>query len=209
GEQGVVTSRVFFEFARSHRAGGWLVLETGAVSYGKATPYLPVVDLLKAYFKVDDSDGQRQVREKITGKLLTLDRALGPLLPAFLALFDVPVDDAEWQASDPRERRQRTLDAVKRLLLADSPLQPLLVVFEALPWIDGETQAFLDTLFESLATARILVLVNYRPEYRHPWGTKSYYTQLRIDPLHVEGAEEFLQALLGPDPGLDPLRRLL
>src|SRR5262249_61044861 len=107
GEQGVVTSRLFFEFARSHRAGGWLVLETGAVSYGKATPYLPVVDLLKAYFKIDDSDGQRQVREKITGKLFTLDRALAPSLPAFLALFEVPVDDPGWPATDPREGRQR------------------------------------------------------------------------------------------------------
>src|SRR5262249_44028688 len=209
GEPGVGKSRLFFEFARSHRTGGWLALETGAVSYGQATPYLPVVDLLKAYFKIDDSDGQRQVREKITGKLFTLDRALAPSLPAFLALFEVPVDDPEWQASDPRERRQRTLDAVKRLLLAESRVQPLLLVFEDLHWIDGETQAFLDAFLESVATARILVLVNYRPEYRHAWGTKSYYTQLRVDPLHVESAEELLQALLGPDAGLHALRRLL
>ena len=209
GEPGVGKSRLFFEFTRSHRTGAWLVLESGSVSYGKATPYLPVVDLLKGYFKIDDRDGQRQVREKITGKLLTLDRALGPSLPAFLALFDVSVDDPEWQASDPRDRRQRTLDAVKHLLLAESRIQPLLLVFEDLHWIDSETQAFLDTLFESLPTARTLVLVNYRPEYRHVWGGKTYYTQLRIDPLQAESAEEFLHALLGPDPGLDPLRRLL
>jgi class 3 adenylate cyclase/predicted ATPase len=209
GEPGVGKSRLFFEFVRSHRARTWLVLESGSVSYGKATPYLPIVDLLKGYFKVEDRDGQRQVREKITGKLLTLDRALGPSVPAFLALFDVPVDDPEWQASDPRERRQRTLDAVKRLLLAESRVQPLLLVFEDLHWIDSETQGFLDTLFESLPTARVLVCVNYRPEYRHAWGGKTYYTQLRIDPLQAESAEAFLHALLGPDPGLDPLRRLL
>jgi len=209
GEPGVGKSRLFFEFARSHRARAWLVLESGSVSYGKATPYLPVIDLLKVYFKVEDRDDQRQVREKVTGKLLTLDRALEPSVPAFLALFDVPVDDPEWQASDPRQRRQRTLDAVKRLLLAESRVQPLLLVFEDLHWIDSETQAFLDTLFESLPTARILVLVNYRPEYQHAWGRKTYYTQLRIDPLPAECAEEFLHALLGPDPGLDSLRRLL
>ncbi len=209
GEPGVGKSRLFFEFARSHRARGWLALESGSVSYGKSTPYLSVIDLLRGYFKVEDRDDQRQVREKITGKLLTLDRALEPSVPAFLALFDLPVDDPEWQASDPRQRRQRTLHGVKRLLLAESRVQPLLLVFEDLHWIDSETQAFLDTLFESLPTARILVLVNYRPEYQHAWGGKTYYTQLRIDPLPAESAGEFLHALLGPDAGLDPLRRLL
>jgi len=209
GEPGVGKSRLFFEFVRSHRARAWLVLESGSVSYGKATPYLPVIDLLKAYFKVEDRDDQRQVREKITGKLLTLDRSLEPSVAAFLALFDVPVDDPEWQANEPRQRRQRTLDAVKRLLLAESRVQPLLLVVEDLHWIDSETQAFLDTLFESLPTARLLVLVNYRPEYQHAWGGKTYYTQLRIDPLAAESAEEFLHALLGSESGLDPLRRLL
>jgi class 3 adenylate cyclase/predicted ATPase len=209
GEPGVGKSRLFFEFARSHRTRAWLVLESGSVSYGKATPYLPVIDLLKVYFKMEDRDDQRQVREKITGKLLTLDRALEPSVPALLALFDVPVDDPEWQASDPRQRRQRTLDAVKRLLLAESRIQPLILVFEDLHWIDSETQAFLDGLVESLPSARILVLVNYRPEYQHAWGGKTYYTQLRIDPLPTESAEELLHAVLGSDVGLNPLRRLL
>ncbi len=209
GEPGVGKSRLFFEFTRSHRAQSWLVLESGSVSYGKATPYLPVVDLLRAYFKIEDRDDQRQVREKVTGKLLTLDRALEPAVPALLALLDIPVDDTDWQASDPRQRRQRMLDAIKRLLLAESRVQPLLLVFEDLHWIDSETQAFLDTFFESLPTTRILVLVNYRPEYQHTWGRKTYYIQLRIDPLPAQNAEELLHALLGPDPGLDPLRRLL
>jgi class 3 adenylate cyclase len=209
GEPGVGKSRLFFEFTRSYRTQSWLVLESGSVSYGKATPYLPVIDLLKAYFKIEDRDDQRQVREKVTGKLLTLDRALESSVPALLALLDIPVDDTDWQASDPRQRRQRTLDAVKRLLLAESCVQPLLLVFEDLHWIDSETQAFLDTFFESLPTTRILVLVNYRPEYQHTWGRKTYYIQLRIDPLPAQNADELLHALLGPDPGLDPLRRLL
>jgi predicted ATPase len=209
GEPGVGKSRLVFEFARSHRTAAWLVLESGSVSYGKATPYLPVIDLLKVYFKIEDRDDQRQVREKITGKLLTLDRTLEPFVPAFLGLFDVPVDDPVWQASDPRQRRQKTLDAVKRLLLAESRVQPLLLIFEDLHWMDSETQAFLDTLFDSLPTARILVLVNYRPEYQHAWSGRTYYTQVRIDPLPAESAEALLHALLGSDSGLDPLRRLL
>ena len=146
----------------------------------------------------------------MTGKLLTLDAPLGPTLPAFLALLDVPVEDAAWQALDPPQRRQRTLDALKRLLLRESQVQPLLLVFEDLHWIDAETQALLDSLVESLPTARLLLLVNYRPEYQHGWGSKTYYTQLRLDPLPPASAEELLAgAARGATPSLEPLKRLL
>jgi len=209
GEAGVGKSRLVWEFTHSHRTEGWLILESGSVSYGKATAYLPVIDLLKAYCQIESRDDLRKIREKVTGKLLTLDRALEPTLPALLSLLDVPVEDPQWQALDPPKRRQRTLDACKRLLLRESQVQPLLLVFEDLHWIDTETQALLDTLLESLPTARLLLLVNYRPEYQHTWGSKTYYTQLRIDPLPPESAEELLQALLGPDPGLQPLKQLL
>ena len=209
GEPGVGKSRLVYEFTHSHRVQDWLILEAGSVSYGKATSYLPVIDLLKAYFKVHDRETHRDIREKVTGKLLTLDRTLEPILPALLALLDVPVEDAHWQALDPAQRRQRTLDAVKHLLLRESQGQPLLVVFEDLHWIDAETQALLDGLVESLPTARLLLLVNYRPEYQHGWGRKTYYSQLRLDALPPEGAGEPLSALLGDDPGLEPLKRLL
>ena len=209
GEAGVGKSRLVWEFARSHRTHGWLVLESGSVSYGKATPYLPVIELLKAYLRIQERDDQREIRERVAGKLLMLDRALEPLLTPLLALLDVPVDDAAWDALDPPQRRQRTLDAVKRLLLRESQVQPLLVIFEDLHWIDSETQALLDGLIESLPTARVLLLVNYRPEYQHAWGRKTYYTQLRIDPLPPESAEELLTALLGEDATFEPLKRLL
>jgi class 3 adenylate cyclase/tetratricopeptide (TPR) repeat protein len=209
GEPGVGKTRLFYEFTHAHRTPGWLILESHSVSYGKATPYLPVRDLLKVYFEIDDRDEARKVRERVTGKLLTLDAALGPALPALLALLDVPVDDPAWQALDPSQRRQRTLEALKRLLLRESQAQPLLMVFENLHWIDAETQGFLDNLVESLPTARILLLVNYRPEYHHAWGHKTYYTQLRLDPLPPEGAEELLEVLLGDDPGLAPFKQRL
>jgi class 3 adenylate cyclase/tetratricopeptide (TPR) repeat protein len=209
GEPGVGKTRLVHEFTRSHRTHGWLVLESSSVSYGKATAYLPVRDLLKAYFQLDDRDDGRKIREKLTGKLLTLDAALGPTLPAFLALLDVPVEDRSWQELDPTQRRQRTLEAIKGLLLRESQVQPLLLVFENLHWIDAETQAVLDSLIDSLPTARMLLLVNYRPEYQHGWGNKTYYTQLRLDPLPTASAEELLQALLGNDPSLVPLTRLV
>ncbi len=209
GEAGVGKSRLVWEFTRSHHTHGWLILEGGSVSYGKATPYLPVIELLKAYCRIQERDIQREIRERVAGKLLMLDRALEPLLTPLLALLDVPVDDPAWDALDPPQRRQRILEAVKRLLLRESQVQPLLVLLEDLHWIDTETQALLDGLIESLPTARLLLLVNYRPEYQHAWGSKTYYTQLRIDPLPPESAEELLHALLGEDPTLEPLKRLL
>jgi class 3 adenylate cyclase/tetratricopeptide (TPR) repeat protein len=213
GEPGVGKSRLFYEFTRSHRAQGWLIMESSSASYGKATPYLPVIDLIKSYCQIEAQDDGRQIREKLTSKLLALDRALEPTLPAFLALLEVPVDPGSersmWRDLDPPQRRQRTLDSVKRLLLRESEAQPLLLVFEDLHWIDSETQALLDNLVESLPTARILLLVNYRPEYQHRWGNKTYYTQLRIDPLSAESAEELLRDLLGDDIALQPFKRRL
>jgi class 3 adenylate cyclase/tetratricopeptide (TPR) repeat protein len=209
GEAGVGKSRLFLEFTRSHHTHGWLVLQSGSVSYGKATLYLPVIDLLKSYFNIQDRDGHREIRERVAGKLLILDRALEPLLTPLLALLDVPVDDAAWTTLDPPQRRRRTMDAVKRLLLRESQVQPLVVVFEDLHWIDSETQALLDGLIESLPTARVLLLVNYRPEYEHAWGRKTFYLQLRIDPLPPESAEELLNVLLGEDRTLEPLKRVL
>jgi class 3 adenylate cyclase/tetratricopeptide (TPR) repeat protein len=209
GEAGVGKSRLVWEFTRSHRTHGWLVLESGSVSYGKATPYLPVIELLKAYCRIQERDDPRAIRERMAGKLLMLDRALEPLLTPLLALLDVPVDEAPWATLDPPQRRQRTLEAVKRLLLRESQVQPLLVIFEDLHWIDAETQALLDGLMESLPTARVLLLVTYRPEYQHTWGRKSYYLQLRIDPLPPKSAEALLTAVLGEDRTLGPLKRVL
>src|SRR5262249_43243773 len=135
----------------------------------------------------------------------TLDAALQDVIPALLALLDALPDDSPFRQLDPPQRRQRTLAALKRVLLRESQVQPLLLVFEDLHWIDSETQALLDSLVESLPTAHLLLLVNYRPEYQHGWGSKTYYTQLRLDPLPPLRADEFLHALLGDDASLQPL----
>src|SRR6516162_7568203 len=209
GEAGVGKSRLLWEFMRSHRTRGWLILESGSVSYGKATPYLPVIELLKSYFRIQDRDDQREIRERVAGKLLMLDRALEPLLPLLLALLDVPVDDAAWAALDPPQRRLRTIEAVKRLLVGESQVQPLLVLFEDLHWIDSESQAVLDGLIEDLPASRILLLVNYRLDYQHSWGSKTYYSQLRLDALPPESAGELLYALLGGASELERLKQIL
>jgi class 3 adenylate cyclase/tetratricopeptide (TPR) repeat protein len=209
GEPGVGKSRLYWEFTRSQLTDGWLICESTSVSYGKATAYLPVIDLLRMYFKIADGDAPRAVREKITGKLLTLDENLRGALPPLLSLLGVPVADPQWDALGAVERRERILEAVKHVVLRESQVQPVALLFEDLHWIDTETQALLDSLVESLPTARALLLVNYRPEYQHAWGGKTYYTQLRIDPLGADGAAALLDGLLGPDRPLAPLKRLL
>ena len=209
GEPGVGKSRLVHEFTHSDRVHQWVIVDAASVSYGKATSYRPVIDLLKGYFKIGDRDDHREMRAKVLGRVLGLDGALEPLLPPLLALLDIPVEDPAWQNLDPPQRRQRTLDAVKQLLLHESQVQPLLVVFEDLHWVDGETQALLDGLVESLGLANLLLLVDYRPEYEHRWGSKTAYSQLRLDNLPAERAAELLAALLGPDPGLVPLTQML
>jgi predicted ATPase len=209
GEAGVGKSRLVYEVVHSHRTQGWLVLESASVSYGKATPYFPVLDLLKRYAQVEDRDDTRTIRARVTGQVLTLDAALQETIPALLALLDALPEDSPFLTLDPPQRRRRTLDGLKRVLLRESQVQPLLLVFEDLHWIDTETQALLDGLVESLPTARLLLLVNYRPEYQHGWGSKTYYTQLRLDPLPPVSANELLHALLGDDSSLEPLKQLL
>src|SRR5262249_24279453 len=150
-----------------------------------------------------------EIREKVTGKLFTLDESLKSTLRALLALLDVPVHDASWQRLDPTQRRLRTLDAIKRLLLREARDQPLLRIFEDLHWMDGETQALPDNLVDGLASSRVLLLVDYRPQYEHRCSNKTYYSQMRLDALPADGADELLRALVGDDPSLGPLKRLL
>ena len=209
GEAGVGKSRLVYECVHGHATQSWRVLESASVSYGRATPYFSVIDLLKRYAHLDDADDVRTIRAKVTGQVLMLDEALQDTLPTLLALLDALPDDSPFHQLDPAQRRQRTLTALKRVLLRESQVQPLLLVVEDLHWIDTETQTLLDSLVESLPTAQILLLVNYRPEYQHSWGSKTYYTQLRLDPLPPASAAAVLQALLGDDPSLAPLTSLL
>jgi class 3 adenylate cyclase len=209
GEAGVGKSRLVYECVHSYRTQGWLVLESASVSYGKATPYFPVIDLLKRYCHTEERDDSRTIRAKVTGQVLTLDATLQDTVPALLALLDALPDNDPFLRLDPPQQRQRTLEALTRVLLRESQVQPLLLVFEDLHWIDTETQALLDRLVDSLPTAHLLLLINYRPEYQHGWASKTYYAQLRLDPLPPASAEALLASLLGQDPSVQPLTQLL
>ena len=208
GEPGLGKSRLFYEFKLTSQRG-CLVLEAFAVSHGKASPYLPVVELLKDYFQIGPQDDERTRSAKVMGQVLALDKSLEDTLPYLLALLGVEDPESSLQQMDPQIRRTRTFEAIKKLFLRESLNQTLILVFEDLHWIDTETQGFLDTLSESVASAQLLLLVNYRPEYRHEWGSKTYYTQLRLVPLGKAEAEELLTFLVGSDVGLTALKQLI
>jgi len=208
GEPGVGKSRLFYEF-KAVAQSGCLVLEAYSVSHGKASAYLPVIDLLKSYFEIMPEDDERKRREKVAGKVVILDRTLEDTLPYLYSLLGISESDDPLAPLDPQTRRRRTLEAIKRILVRESLSQPLIVEFEDLHWIDSETQALLNLLVDGIATARIMFLVNYRPEYHHQWGSKTYYSQLRLDPLGKESAQELLTALMGDDESTLALKRLI
>ncbi len=207
-EAGTGKSRLFFEFKAKNQSG-WMVLEAFSVSHGKASAFLPVIDLLWSYFKINSEDDERTRREKINGKILTLDRSLEDGLPYIYGLLGLSDENSLVAEVEAQTRKRRALDAIKRILLRESLSQPLIVIFEDLHWVDDESQAFLNLLADSIGTARILMLVNYRPEYSHQWNSKTYYTQLRLDPLGRESADEMLAALLGDSAELMALKRTI
>lgn len=210
GEAGVGKSRVFLEFAGSSHMQGWLVLEASSVSYGKATSYLPLVDLLNRYYEIRGRDDERQVREKIAGKLSVLgEQKLVAQMPLFLGALGMGAGEEAWTNLTPAERQSQMFEAVKQLLIRESREQPLCIVFEDLHWIDAETQTFLELLMESIPAARVLMLVNYRPEYDLRWAGKSYFSQTRIDPLPPASADELLEVLLGTHAELGPIKQEL
>ena len=209
GEPGVGKSRFLYELTQIGAMRDWRVLRCGGVSHGTTTPLLPVGELLRRYFAIEDADATESIYAKVSETLLSRHEALRALLTPLLSLLDVAVDDPAWSNLDPSQQRRQIQDAVKELLRNESRIQPLLVIVEDLHWIDPATQALLDGLIESLPTARLLLLVDYRPEYQHRWGSKTYYSQLRLGALPPENTSELLHALVGDDPGLEPLTRQL
>ena len=172
-------------------------------------PYLPVLDLLKSCFPIEEHDDGQTIRDKLSRKVLTLDRSLEDTLPYLFALLAVSEPDNALQQMDPQIKRRRTFEVIKRLLLRDSLNQSLLLCVEDLHWLDSESQAFLTALSEGLTAAHVLLLVTYRPEYQHAWSSHTSYTQLRPDPLGREEAEELLTALLGGGAEVQGLKQLI
>jgi class 3 adenylate cyclase/tetratricopeptide (TPR) repeat protein len=230
GEAGMGKSRLVHEFVHYHVPSGWLVLEGTSVSYGKATVYFPIIELLRRYFAISEAEETESIQAKVIDYVLKLDEMLKDAIPPILALLNALPDHKEdslagkgsngrrqevidattrFNSMEPQQRRRNTFDVLKRVFMRESQKNSLILVFEDLHWIDSETQAFLDSLVESLPMARILLLVDYRPGYSQTWSEKTYYTQIRVDPLPSTGADELLQHLMGNNEDLAPLKELL
>ena len=207
-EAGTGKSRLLYEFKAGLPAECKL-LEAYSVSHGKASAWLPVLELLRGYFCIQDADEPPTRREKVRTTLSALDPALSDTLPYLLGLLGIQDAPDLLAQMDAQIRRRRTLDALKRILLRESFKQPLVVIFEDLHWIDAETQGLLDLLADIVAGARLLLVVDYRPEYRHGWAGRSHYLQLRLDPLVSESAAAMLAALLGEGEELAALKRAI
>lgn len=168
-----------------------------------------MLELLHNYFAIDQSDNNESRRLKVASRLNTLDPTLCDSLPFLFALLGIQRIPDPIAEIGPTVRRARTLEAVKRIVVAESSNQPTILIIEDLHWIDPETQAMLDFLAEGIADARVMLVVSYRPEYRHKWSGKSYYSEIRLDRLSRENAGAMLDALLGRAVELDHLKRLI
>jgi class 3 adenylate cyclase/tetratricopeptide (TPR) repeat protein len=206
GEPGVGKSRLIAEFTRSHRFEGALLLEARSVSYGRATPYLPVIHLLRAYFGIHADDDVHRAKDKIDAKLQALGSSLPDHRAAIFDLLAIEESDARWRDFDPSERRQKLQEGVLDVVLREARSRPVCLVFEDLHWVDNETREFLSKLVEFIPTRRILLLVNYRPEYQCDWGRKTYFRQLPVTPLSAASSHKLLDNLLGTFPQLKELK---
>jgi DNA-binding SARP family transcriptional activator len=209
GDPGVGKSRLVHEFISSRATAEWTVLETGTTSHDKEATYLPIANLLRAWFGIGERDTKTEAAGRLHSSAAALDEALIPVLPPLAAMLDLLPEDPRWSALNAQQQRERTLDGVTTVLMRESQRRPLILVVEDLHWTDGGTQAVLDHLVDRLAGSRVLLLVTHRPEYRHGWSAKSYFSQLRVDPLATENADRLLRGLLGEDRQLIDVRRQL
>jgi class 3 adenylate cyclase/tetratricopeptide (TPR) repeat protein len=204
GEAGVGKSRLFHEL-KSLAGARALVLDAGCAPHAKAFSYLPVIELLRRYCDIQPDDDERRRREKVTGKVLALDRALEDTLPHLLSLLGVTDAALSLQQMAPEIRRHRTHEALTRLWLRESAERPLVVIIEDLHWLDAESEPFLVDFAAAARSAPVLLLINYRPEYRETWST----TRLRLEPLRPHDAKALVVALLGESVALVPVHELV
>ena len=207
GEAGVGKSRLFYEFKAIAQSTS-MVLEAFTVSHGKATAYFPMIDLLNSYFGIEPGDDSRKRIEKVSGRIVTLDATLEDVRRYLLRLMGLE-DDNTLAQMDPQILKRRTLESLKRIVLRESVNQPVVLIFEDLHWIDPDTQDFLTVLADSIATSRVMLAANYRPEYRPQWTSRAYHSQLALAPLPAKSSQELLDSLLGDNDDLSRLKKLI
>jgi predicted ATPase/class 3 adenylate cyclase len=202
---GLGKSRLCFEFADRCRARGIAVYEAHGVSHGKLIPFLPILELFRAFSRINDQDGSEAAREKIAGRMLLLDEGLKDALPLTFDFLGVPDPERPVPQMDPPARLRQLFGVVKRIAQARSRREPAVILFEDLHWFDGGSDAVLDVLVGTAESTRTLIVMNFRPEYHAGWMQRSYYQQLPLLPLGPEAIAELLRDLLGMDASVASL----
>ena len=208
GDAGVGKSRLLLEFKNQLPPGEFNYLEGQCLHFGNTMAYLPVLDILRAYFEIKEGDQESRIKKKMQEKILQLDEKLHGILPSFHELLALEVGDAEYQKLGPQQKREKTFESLRDLLVCESQNKPLIIVVEDLHWIDKTSQEFLSYLIEWLANRHILLLLLYRPEFTHSWGSKTYYTKIGLTQLSSQSSAELIKAILYDcdiDPGLETL----
>jgi len=209
GEAGVGKSRLILELRKTISKDETACLQGLCLHYGGSMPYLPILDMLKAYFQIQEEDREYMVKRKVREGLSRLDEKLLGSLAPFHELLSVQVEDEKYLQLDPQQRRQRTFEAIRELFIRLSQEKPLVLAVEDLHWIDRTSQEFLDYLIGRLANTPILLVLLYRPEYTHTWGSKSYYTQVSLDQLSTRNSADLVQAILEEGEVVPELRDII
>ena len=200
-DAGVGKSRLCFEFTERCRARGLTVLQGNGVPHGRNIPLLPILQIFRAYFAIDDRDDPRAAREKIAGRLLLIDERFRDVLPIVFDFLGVPDPERPVPRMDPEARQRRIVAVMRRLIERGSP-EGFVILIEDLHWLDPASDAFVAEYVDAIAGGPGLVLLNFRPEYRGDWTQKTWYQQLPLDPLGPEAIRELLADLLGDDPSV-------
>jgi class 3 adenylate cyclase/tetratricopeptide (TPR) repeat protein len=209
GEPGIGKSRLLYEFRKTLEEERIIWLEGHCVAQGQNTPYLPILEILRTNFQIEDGDTSLQLREKLRRGIRHLDASLEGCLPYLDELFGLPAEDELLTQLHPHLKQWKTFEALRALTMAGSQRRPHVIVIEDLHWLDKTSEEYLTFLIESLAGTPVLLLTTYRPGYAVRWAAKTYYTQIALDRLTRQAVEELLQALLGTDPRIVPLKQLL
>jgi class 3 adenylate cyclase len=201
---GVGKSRLCFEFAERRRAAGVVVLQGSGVAHGKNIPLLPILEIFRAYFGIDERDDPRQAREKVAGRLLLIDDGFREVLPLVFDFLGIPDPERPAPPMDAEARRRRVVAVIRRLIERGNP-GGFVILIEDLHWLDTASDAFVADYVDAIANGPGLLLLNFRPEYRADWMSKTWYQQLPLEPLDSEAIRELLDDLLGSDTSVEGL----